>query len=72
MVNAWCSFEGFNTTLFLQADVILVMTCAIREGAEKKIWGKLKYLKILKQKYRHKMKIGVLGKIAARLILSQI
>lgn len=33
---------GFAKTLDMQgADVVLVNTCAIREGAEKKIWNKL-------------------------------
>jgi Uncharacterized protein family UPF0004 len=50
----------------LQADVILVMTCAIREGAEQKIWKRLEFIKSLK-KLRLKdqslppLKIGILG-----------
>lgn len=48
------------------ADVILIMTCSIREGAEQKIWYRLKQL------HRHKMqnrdlKIGILGCMAERL-----
>jgi len=43
------------------------MTCAIREGAETKIWKRLDYLKHLKrrrQRYKEKpsLKIGVLGR----------
>ncbi|KAG0712529.1 CDK5 regulatory subunit-associated protein 1 [Chionoecetes opilio] len=54
------------------ADVVLVMTCAIREGAEDKVWNKLQYLKGLKNKRWGKrrappMKIGVLGCMAERL-----
>ncbi|XP_050737393.1 mitochondrial tRNA methylthiotransferase CDK5RAP1-like [Eriocheir sinensis] len=55
-----------------EADVVLVMTCAIREGAEDKVWNKLKYLGSLKKK-RMRMKnampvkIGVLGCMAERL-----
>ncbi|XP_044738922.1 CDK5RAP1-like protein [Chrysoperla carnea] len=54
------------------ADVILVVTCAIRDGAEKKIWNKLQYLKGLKNvraknKSRYELKIGVLGCMAERL-----
>lgn len=51
----------------LQSDVILVMTCSIREGAEDKIWKRLKYLKSLKQLRKQKqpsappVKIGILG-----------
>lgn len=50
------------------ADVVLIMTCAIREGAESKIWHKLDYLKGLKRKKAHRtMKIGILGCMAERL-----
>lgn len=52
------------------ADVVLVMTCAIREGAEDKVWNKLEYLKGLKNKRSKKappLKIGVLGCMAERL-----
>ena len=54
-------------TVLFQADVILIMTCSIREGAEQKIWKKLHYLKKLKSKRKSvrkggiPMKIGVLG-----------
>lgn len=50
----------------LQADVILIMTCAIREGAEQKVWKRLEFIKSLK-KLRLKelssppLKIGILG-----------
>lgn len=55
-----------------EADVVLVMTCAIREGAEDKVWNKLKYLRSLKKKRMRgknaaQMKIGVLGCMAERL-----
>ncbi|XP_023223507.1 CDK5 regulatory subunit-associated protein 1-like [Centruroides sculpturatus] len=51
------------------ADVILVVTCAIREGAEQKIWHLLDYLKSLKRKRKSKfpLKVGVLGCMAERL-----
>ena len=64
------------TRVFLfcfQADVILIMTCSIRDGAEQKIWKKLHYLKGLKKK-REKfkslppLKIGVLGMLYFNLI----
>lgn len=41
------------------------MTCAIREGAEQKIWRRLKYFKDLKSKNKFNsfdLKVGVLGK----------
>ncbi|PNF27510.1 CDK5RAP1-like protein [Cryptotermes secundus] len=55
-----------------EADVILVVTCAIREGAETKVWNKLKHFKALKkaretQKLKPHLKIGVLGCMAERL-----
>ena len=64
---------GFEKTSNVdQADVILIMTCAIRDGAEKKIWNKIDSLKYLKQRRKcsHNsipVKIGVLGCMAERL-----
>jgi tRNA A37 methylthiotransferase MiaB len=48
------------------ADVILMMTCAIREKAETKVWNKLQHYTALKrhraeQKSKSSVKIGVLG-----------
>eukprot|EP00892_Ulva_mutabilis_P003043 jgi/Ulvmu1/1273/UM109_0071.1 len=50
------------------ADVILLNTCAIREGAEQKVWGKLRKLKsaTATAHARHPV-IGVLGCMAERL-----
>ena len=48
------------------ADVILVMTCAIRENAENKIWHRLRDFRELK-KMNKKLKVGVLGCMAERL-----
>lgn len=51
-----------------EADVVLIMTCAIREGAENKIWHRLQHLKAVKKKrIRHHLKIGILGCMAERL-----
>jgi len=51
-----------------QSDVILLMTCSVREGAEQKIWNRLEFLKSLKltrQRLRSSglppVKIGILG-----------
>jgi tRNA A37 methylthiotransferase MiaB len=61
--------HGYKKTETLQeADIVLVVTCAIREGAETKIWNKLKYLRGIKnkraqEKHRNPMKIGVIGNI---------
>jgi tRNA-2-methylthio-N6-dimethylallyladenosine synthase len=50
------------------ADVVLVNTCAIREGAEKKIWNKIEsqYSGIKKRKKGGQI-VGVLGCMAERL-----
>ena len=48
-----------------QSDVVLVMTCAVRDGAEQKIWNRLEYLKSLKKnrsKHKTPFNIGILGK----------
>ncbi|KAK5641966.1 hypothetical protein RI129_010513 [Pyrocoelia pectoralis] len=53
-----------------EADIVLLITCAIREGAETKIWNRLEYIKGIRnkrQKGKHKMIIGILGCMAERL-----
>lgn len=61
----------FERTLNLvEADVILLMTCSIRESAEEKIWGRLDYIRGLKKvrrKDRPSLKVGILGCMAERL-----
>ncbi|XP_013788427.1 CDK5 regulatory subunit-associated protein 1-like [Limulus polyphemus] len=72
---AWSILKnaGFERTEEIkQADVILVMTCAIREGAEQKIWNRLQHLKSLKRRRQNggkgpELKIGILGCMAERL-----
>ncbi|XP_055312909.1 CDK5RAP1-like protein [Sitodiplosis mosellana] len=52
------------------ADVVLLMTCAIREKAESKIWSRLKQLVVEKKKRKTIGKIyqvGILGCMAERL-----
>lgn len=64
---------GYMKTESIQeADVILVVTCAIREGAETKVWNKLKHFRVLKrarekQNLKPQLKIGILGCMAERL-----
>lgn len=59
---------GYMKTESVQeADVILIVTCAIREGAETKVWNKLKHFKALKkarekQILKPQLKIGILGR----------
>lgn len=51
-----------------EAEIYLLMTCAIRDSAERKIWGKLRQLKANKQSNIHPLKqIGLLGCMAERL-----
>lgn len=50
-----------------EADVVLLMTCAIRENAEAKIWHRLEYLRSLENRLNRNMVIGVLGCMAERL-----
>ncbi|KAL1923003.1 uncharacterized protein VTP21DRAFT_9379 [Calcarisporiella thermophila] len=62
--------SGYQRTMSLEdADVIFLMTCAIREGAENKIWQRLNYFKHLKTKQRPERPplVGVLGCMAERL-----
>ncbi|XP_072917698.1 mitochondrial tRNA methylthiotransferase CDK5RAP1 [Hemitrygon akajei] len=53
-----------------EADVILLVTCSIREKAEQTIWNRLKQLTALKSKRAKSqvpLKIGILGCMAERL-----
>lgn len=49
------------------ADAILLMTCAIRENAEQKIWNRLEVLRNLEKRTGKDLVIGVLGCMAERL-----
>nr|CAB3229496.1 CDK5 regulatory subunit-associated protein 1 [Phallusia mammillata] len=69
---AWAVLQnaGFKKTdSYLMADVILLVTCSIREKAEDKIWNRLAFLKTLKRKQPGKgfPKLGILGCMAERL-----
>ncbi|XP_053106125.1 mitochondrial tRNA methylthiotransferase CDK5RAP1 isoform X2 [Hemicordylus capensis] len=59
-----------RTTRLEEADVILLVTCSIREKAEQTIWNRLRYLTALKSKRLRSqapLRIGVLGCMAERL-----
>ncbi|XP_036387112.1 CDK5 regulatory subunit-associated protein 1 [Megalops cyprinoides] len=59
-----------RTSELSQADVILLVTCSIREKAEQTIWNRLKHLTALKMrrsKVNAPLKIGILGCMAERL-----
>lgn len=66
--------EGYEKTeVEEEADIFLVMTCAIREGAETKIWHRLDHLRGFKNRRafsknrQNPVKIGILGCMAERL-----
>ncbi|GJQ86935.1 hypothetical protein Trydic_g11802 [Trypoxylus dichotomus] len=70
----WSILKSQNfckTSNLYDADIVLIMTCAIREGAESKIWNKLENLKGIRNKKfergKSRMKIGILGCMAERL-----
>lgn len=75
---AWSILEkhGFRrTTDVKDSDIILLMTCSVRENAEEKIWNKIRYYKHLKlarqllprTAVKTPVKIGILGCMAERL-----
>nr|XP_036673070.1 CDK5RAP1-like protein [Drosophila suzukii] len=52
------------------ADVVMLVTCAVRDGAEQKIWNRLKHLRAMKNKRssrRHPLQLTLLGCMAERL-----
>uniref|UniRef100_A0A3B3ZTG3 MTTase N-terminal domain-containing protein n=1 Tax=Periophthalmus magnuspinnatus TaxID=409849 RepID=A0A3B3ZTG3_9GOBI len=57
--------NGYQRTKNLnQADVVLLVTCSIREKAEQTIWNRLQQLKAMKKKRLKShvpLKIGILG-----------
>ncbi|XP_061901516.1 CDK5 regulatory subunit-associated protein 1 isoform X1 [Entelurus aequoreus] len=70
---AWSILQrnGYQRTTYLnEADVVLLVTCSIREKAEQTIWNRLQQLTAMKKKRfksRTPMKIGILGCMAERL-----
>jgi tRNA-2-methylthio-N6-dimethylallyladenosine synthase len=59
---------GYETTKSLEdADIVLLMTCAIRENAELKIWSRLDALNGIEKRKRGGLTVGVLGCMAERL-----
>ncbi len=59
--------NGFKTTSDpMDADVVFLNTCAIRDNAESRIWGRLKELKYQKKK-NPGLIVGVMGCMAERL-----
>lgn len=54
--------EGLDDT-----DIVFLNTCAVREGAENKIWSRLQDIKAFKRKEKKQLFTGVLGCMAERL-----
>lgn len=50
-----------------EADIALLMTCAIRENAESKIWNRLNQIKSIERRSGKSLTVGVLGCMAERL-----
>ncbi|KAL7576073.1 hypothetical protein ACA910_000855 [Epithemia clementina (nom. ined.)] len=72
IVRSLLKGSGMRETLDeTEADLLLTNTCAIREGAEAKVWQRLRELKAHRRKLpkanRRKVVIGVLGCMAERL-----
>lgn len=67
VVAAVMQQEGFEYTAALeQADIILINTCAIRDNAEQRIWGRLAEFRGLK-KQKPWLLVGIIGCMAERL-----
>ncbi|XP_002053067.3 CDK5RAP1-like protein [Drosophila virilis] len=52
------------------ADVVMLVTCAVRDGAEQKIWNRLRHLRALKERRgtkRQPLQLTILGCMAERL-----
>lgn len=68
----WSILKSHNyekTEKIQEADVILIMTCSIRDSAETKIWNRLTHLTGMKRKRpkNQPLHIGILGCMAERL-----
>ncbi|KAM8996541.1 mitochondrial tRNA methylthiotransferase CDK5RAP1 [Ara ararauna] len=71
---AWAILQksGYTRTKRVdEADVILLVTCSIREKAEQAIWNRLRHLRALKARRQQQagspLRIGILGCMAERL-----
>lgn len=70
---AWSILQkaGYTRTHELpEADVVLLVTCSVREKAEQTIWNRLRQISAVKKrrsKHESPLKIGVLGCMAERL-----
>lgn len=67
VVVAYMQQEGFTYTESLDdADIVLVNTCAVRDNAEQRIWGRLAEFRALKKR-KPWLLVGIIGCMAERL-----
>ena len=50
-----------------EADIVLLNTCAVRDNAERRVWGKLQQMRSDDKQKRRRRIVGVLGCMAERL-----
>lgn len=56
--------RGYTRTEdLMSSDVVLLVTCAIRDRTESKIWDKITELQGIKRNNNLKYKVGILGKL---------
>ena len=68
IVASILSNEGYSTTKdIVEANLVFVNTCSIREKAEQTVRKRLQFYKSIKRKKNPKMIVGVLGCMAERL-----
>jgi tRNA-2-methylthio-N6-dimethylallyladenosine synthase len=66
IVASVMQMDGFEPTgTIMEADVLLINTCSVRENAEQKVISRLEYFQSLKKKNKNLI-IGVLGCMAER------
>ena len=59
--------NGYERTEYIDnADVILINTCAVRDNAEQRIWGRLSEMRAVKRR-RGWVMVGIIGCMAERL-----
>ncbi|EGR29240.1 hypothetical protein IMG5_160390 [Ichthyophthirius multifiliis] len=68
IINGILQNSGYQSTkVYEEADIVFLNTCAIREGAESKIWRRLEQIRAEKKKEKKSLITGVLGCMAERL-----
>lgn len=76
LVTSILTQAGYDVTNDESADIVLLNTCAIRDAAEQKVWGKVRTLQQQHRQSLQKRTVGVLGCMAVglkdRLLDSQL